>query len=47
VTVPEKSLSAVRSATDIPLSVLGRVREPDHGISMDGEPLADRGYTHG
>ncbi|AGB30376.1 thiamine-monophosphate kinase [Natrinema pellirubrum DSM 15624] len=46
-TVPEDSLSAVRSATDVPLSVLGTVRERDHGISMDGEQLADRGYTHG
>ncbi len=46
-TVPEDALSAIRSATDVPVSVLGTVREPDHGISVDGEPLADRGYTHG
>ncbi|WP_455448900.1 thiamine-phosphate kinase [Natrinema thermotolerans] len=46
-TVPEESLSVVRSATDVSLSVLGTVRERDHGISMDGERLADRGYTHG
>ncbi|SDC38254.1 thiamine-phosphate kinase [Natrinema hispanicum] len=46
-TLPEAALSAVRAATDVPLSVIGSVREADDGLTMDGEPLADRGYTHG
>jgi len=27
--------------------VIGSVREADDGLTIDGEPLADRGYTHG
>jgi thiamine-monophosphate kinase len=46
-TVPEDALPAVRDATDVPLSVIGSVRDPGDGITMDGDPLADRGYTHG
>jgi len=46
-TLPEAALPAVRAATDVPLSVIGSVREADDGLTIDGEPLADRGYTHG
>ncbi|RZV11613.1 thiamine-phosphate kinase [Natrinema hispanicum] len=46
-TLPEDALPAVRAATDVSLSVIGSVREADDGLTMDGEPLADRGYTHG
>ena len=46
-TVPEDALEAVRSATDVEISAIGSVVERDEGITMDGEPLADRGYTHG
>ncbi|ELY61384.1 thiamine-monophosphate kinase [Natronococcus amylolyticus DSM 10524] len=46
-TVPETALEAVRDAVDVPLSTIGTVLESDDGISLDGEPLADRGYTHG
>ncbi|PSQ31974.1 thiamine-phosphate kinase [Halobacteriales archaeon SW_6_65_46] len=33
-----------REASSVPVSVVGEVTETD--IEMDGEPLADRGYTH-
>ncbi|WP_254762094.1 thiamine-phosphate kinase [Natrinema marinum] len=46
-TLPEDAVSAVRSELDVSLSVLGSVLEAGSQIAMDGEPLADRGYTHG
>jgi len=33
-----------REASPVPVSVVGEVTET--GVEMDGEPLADRGYTH-
>jgi len=27
--------------------VIGSVSEAGDGLTIDGEPLADRGYTHG
>ncbi|UPV75322.1 thiamine-phosphate kinase [Halorussus limi] len=44
-TVPERDLAAVRESSPTPISVVGEVTES--GVEMDGEPLADRGYTHG
>ncbi|WP_137284386.1 thiamine-phosphate kinase [Halorussus salinisoli] len=44
-TVPECDLAAVRDASPTPISVVGDVTET--GVEMDGEELADRGYTHG
>ncbi|WP_226004416.1 thiamine-phosphate kinase [Natrinema salinisoli] len=46
-TLPEAAVPALREATDVSLSVIGSVRESADGITMDGEPLADQGYTHG
>ncbi|WP_226480874.1 thiamine-phosphate kinase [Natrinema amylolyticum] len=46
-TLPEDALPAVRDTTDVSLSVLGSVRDAVDGITMDGEVLANRGYTHG
>ncbi len=46
-TLPEDALTAARAAADVPLSVIGSVREADDGLTIDDEPLADRGYTHG
>ncbi|MDF9744842.1 thiamine-phosphate kinase [Natrinema salsiterrestre] len=46
-TLPEAAVPALREATDASLSVIGSVRERADGITMDGETLADRGYTHG
>jgi thiamine-monophosphate kinase len=47
VTIPESGLEAVREPLDVPLSVIGSVVEADEGITLDGAPLQDRGYTHG
>jgi thiamine-monophosphate kinase len=44
-TVPEDRLAAVRSALSVPLSRIGTVT--DEGVTLDGESLPDRGYTHG
>ncbi|WP_435176647.1 thiamine-phosphate kinase [Halorussus sp. AFM4] len=44
-TVPESDLAAVREASPTPISAIGEVTES--GVEMDGEPLPDRGYTHG
>jgi thiamine-monophosphate kinase len=29
------------------LTVVGRVVDADAGVTVDGDPLPDRGYTHG
>lgn len=44
-TVAEEDLEAVRDASPTSISVIGEVTES--GVEMDGEELADRGYTHG
>ena len=44
-TVPENEFEAARDATDVAVTRIGTVVED--GISLDGEPLPDRGYTHG
>ncbi|MDS0476581.1 thiamine-phosphate kinase [Natrinema sp. 1APR25-10V2] len=46
-TLPEDAVSTVRGEIDVPLSVVGSVLEASGEITMDGEPLPDRGYTHG
>ncbi|SFB81935.1 thiamine-phosphate kinase [Halobiforma haloterrestris] len=46
-TVPEDELAAVREAADVPVTEIGTVLEGEDGITLDGEPLADEGYTHG
>ena len=43
-TIPEAALSAVE--TDVPITVIGRVTDAEAGVTVDGEPLPDRGYTH-
>lgn len=45
-TLPESAVEPAREALDVPLSVVGDVRESAAGITLDGEPLADEGYTH-
>jgi thiamine-monophosphate kinase len=45
-TLPESEVSAVKTETQTPLTAIGCVTEPAHGVTVDGEPLADRGYTH-
>ena len=44
-TIDEADVEAATAATSTPLSIVGRA--VDDGITMDGEPLEDRGYTHG
>ncbi|GAA0225947.1 thiamine-phosphate kinase [Haladaptatus pallidirubidus] len=44
-TLPEDHVSAARKASPTPIFVVGTVT--DSGVTMDGEPLPDRGYTHG
>lgn len=44
-TVEASDVEAVTAAASVPVSVLGEVTEA--GVTMDGEPLADCGYTHG
>jgi thiamine-monophosphate kinase len=45
-TVPPDRLSAIRDCCDVPLTRIGTVTESGTGITLDGEPLPDRGYTH-
>jgi thiamine-monophosphate kinase len=44
-TVPDSSLADARAACPTALTRIGTVT--DGGITLDGEPLPDRGYTHG
>jgi len=44
-TIPQEQLDHAREASSVPISVVGNVT--DHGVTIDGEPLPDRGYTHG
>lgn len=43
-TLPSEAVAAARDAVPADLSVIGEVTES--GITADGEPLADEGYTH-
>jgi thiamine-monophosphate kinase len=45
-TLPEAAVAAVRGELAVPLSVVGRVVAADAGVTLDGEPLANEGYTH-
>ncbi|TQQ80961.1 thiamine-phosphate kinase [Halonotius terrestris] len=46
-TVPAARLDDVRAESPTPLTEIGRVVDAEEGITANGEPLADRGYTHG
>ncbi|MFW6449153.1 MAG: thiamine-phosphate kinase [Halobacteriota archaeon] len=43
-TVDAEHLGDARAASPVPLAVVGEVT--DHGVTMDGSALPDRGYTH-
>jgi thiamine-monophosphate kinase len=43
-TIPEDEVGAARDATPCPLSPIGTVTES--GVTLDGEPLPDRGFSH-
>ncbi|MBX0296305.1 thiamine-phosphate kinase [Haloarcula nitratireducens] len=42
--IPEDDLAAAREAVSCPLHRVGTVT--DDGVTLDGEPLPDRGYSH-
>ena len=44
-TIPADDVERARSATAVPLTPIGTVA--DAGITLDGDSLPDRGYTHG
>ncbi|MEM4782611.1 MAG: thiamine-phosphate kinase [Halalkalicoccus sp.] len=44
-TMPEERVSTVEASSATPMTVVGEVTEG--GVEMDGDPLPDRGYTHG
>ncbi|WP_135828116.1 thiamine-phosphate kinase [Halorussus halobius] len=44
-TVAQADLPTIRDAAPTPITVVGEVTES--GVEMDGEPLPDRGFTHG
>jgi thiamine-monophosphate kinase len=50
-TVPADEVGDARNASPTPISVVGEVTSAnegsDSGVTIDGEPLPDRGYTHG
>jgi thiamine-monophosphate kinase len=43
-TIPADRLPEVRDASPTPLTRIGTV--VDNGVTLDGEPMPDRGYTH-
>jgi len=44
-TLSRDGVAAARDAVSVDLSVIGEVT--DGGVTVDGDPLADEGYTHG
>jgi len=46
-TLPAEALSVVRDRLDAQITPIGTVVAADDGVTVDGEPLADKGYTHG
>lgn len=45
-TLSESALARAKAETTVPLTKIGRVTTADRGVTVDGEPLPDRGYTH-
>jgi thiamine-monophosphate kinase len=46
-TMPDDAVAPAQAALDVPLTRIGTVTDPDEGVTLDGEPLPDRGFTHG
>lgn len=46
-TVPDAVLDRAQAACSTPLVRVGTVVESDAGVTADGDPLPDRGFTHG
>ena len=47
VTLPGDAVEAARDRLDVPLTPIGRVVPAAEGVTVDGDPVPDRGYTHG
>jgi len=45
-TIPEADLDAAREDSPVALTRVGRVVESGTRVTLDGEPLPDKGYTH-
>jgi thiamine-monophosphate kinase len=45
--VPDGRVEEVRSAAPVSVAEVGRVVGAEAGVTLDGDPLPDRGYTHG
>lgn len=43
-TMPPRAVESAREACPVPITVLGEVTV--EGVTLDGDPLVDRGYTH-
>jgi len=46
-TVPPDQLPDLQSGCDVPITRIGTVTDPGAGLTLDGDPLPDRGYVHG
>jgi len=46
-TLPPAAVDRARRECPVELTRVGSVRGADTGVTVDGDPLADRGYTHG
>jgi len=46
-TLPPEALEKATAALEVPFTEIGRATAPERGIQVDGEPLADTGFTHG
>ena len=46
-TVPSEAVDRLRDTCPAGLTRVGTVTEPEAGVTADGDPLPDRGYTHG
>ncbi len=44
--VPEAELDRARDASPVAVTAIGRATPAGRGVTIDGEPLPDRGYTH-
>ncbi|MFT4883639.1 MAG: thiamine-monophosphate kinase [Natronomonas sp.] len=45
-TLPSEAVEEANAAAPVEVTKIGTVAEADRGITIDGEPLSDRGYTH-
>ncbi|MFD1585948.1 thiamine-phosphate kinase [Halorientalis brevis] len=45
-TIPPGQLPGVRDCCDVQITKIGTVTEPDEGLTLAGDALRDRGYTH-